>query len=163
MDLIRQHSNPEGAVQLTEKLDNLLTDYEIYHRNLRRIHWDQSLRPFIDFSSKLDQLYHIADNSKNEIAENLLSLGGTPDLKNIEVAHLLPQTRVNALTEVRNFETAVNSIMQNSAQLLEEVKEVFLLAAHLGEQRTQQLMVGLSQQLTFTVAIFNGVRMAQFN
>ena len=163
MDLIRYQQHPDGTEQLTEKLDQLLTDYEIYHRNLRRIHWDQSLRPFINFSDKLNKLYHITDQSKNAVAETLLSLGGKPDLKNIEVAHLLPQTRVHALAEVRSFEEAVGAILQNSQTLLHEVKEVFFLAASLEEKSTQQLMANLSQQLAFTLAVFNGARLAQLN
>lgn len=163
MNLIRYQQDPEGHTHLVEKLDGLLTDYELYHRNLRRIHWDQRLRPYLDFNDKLTKLYHIADNSKHQIAETLMALGGEPDLKNIEVAHLLPQTRVNALTEVRGFDEATRAIVQNSYQLLQEVKEIFYLATELGEPNTQQLMSMLSQQLGFTVGIFNGVRLAQLN
>jgi DNA-binding ferritin-like protein len=163
MDLIRYQSQPEGSAKLTQKLDGLLTDYELYHRNLRRIHWDQKLRPFLDFNEKLTRLYHIADNSKHEIAENLLSLGGEPDLKNMEVAHLLPHTHVNALSEVRDFDHATRTVVQNSYELLQVVRDVMLLAAELREGNTQKLMAGLAHQLTFTIAIFNGVRLAQLN
>ena len=163
MDLIRYQPSSDESGQLTAKLDQLLTDYEIYHRNLRRIHWDQSLRPFLDFTDKLDKLYHIVDNSKHAVAENLLSLGGQPDLKNIEIAHLLPNTRINALMEICTFEEATQGILQNSHALQEEVKEVFMLATQLSETGTQQLMVALNQQLMFTQAVFNGVRLAQLN
>ena len=163
MNLIPYQSQSHDASELTDKLDQLLLDYEIYHRNLRKIHWDQSLRPFLDFSDKLNKLYNIVDGSKHAVAENLLSLGGQPDLQNIEVAHLLPNTRVNALSEVRSFEGAIRGILQNSQSLQEEVKEVFMLATQLGESQTQQLMISLNQQLTFTLAIFNGVRLAQLN
>jgi len=163
MSLIRYQSNPEDASQLVERLDGLLTDYELYHRNLRRIHWDQGLRAFLDFNDKLTKLYHITDNSKHQVAETLIALGGQPDLSDIEVAHLLPTTRIQALSEVRDFETATHSIVQNSQTLLEEVKEVFYLAAELQEPNTQQLMNMLAQQLRFTAAIFNGVRLAQLN
>lgn len=163
MNLIRYQGNPDGQAQLTQKLDGLLTDYELYHRNLRRIHWDQKLRPYLDFNDKLSRLYQIADHSKNEIAENLLALGGEPDLQNIEVAHLLPERRVNAITQVHDFDQATRTVIQNSHQLLQEVREIFFLAAELNEQHTQQLMAGLAQQLSFTVGIFNGVRLAQLN
>ncbi len=163
MDLIRSQSFSGDAQDLVNKVDGLLTDYEIYHRNLRRLHWDQSLRPFLDFSDKLEKLYHVADDSKHALAEQLMSLGGAPDLQNIDVAHLLPQTRLNALREVRGFDDAIRSILQNSSSLLEEVKEVFMLATELNEGATQQLMTGLMNQLGFTMAVFNGVRLAHLN
>lgn len=169
MELVRHSSlNPEHAGQLVEKLDTLLADYETYTHNIRNIHWNPRLRPHLDLSEKVSRLYYFAGQSKEAIAERIISLGYAPgqmayehemDFSDMDDKPM----RINKVREVRNYDGAIYAIIHTSQELLEEVKEVFLLAASYKEKDTIELTGNLAQQLLFTIGIFAATRLASQN
>jgi starvation-inducible DNA-binding protein len=153
---------PEGEERLAEKLDELLVDYEAYHQNLKQIHWNQRLRPYLDLTRKVGHLYEVTENNKQLIANQLLSLGYNPTLTDTPAMGLM-RTGVSALSEVRNLEDAVFGIIRNSREMLQRIEEVFYLAAEYDEKQTMLLMQHMAQQLSFAIGVFASLRLATYN
>ncbi|MEM7374325.1 MAG: hypothetical protein AAF587_37370 [Bacteroidota bacterium] len=164
MELVKnQGLDPEGAEALAEKLDELLAEYQIYHSNLHKIHYDPKLRPFLDLSEKVERLYGLTQYNREYIAEQILKLGHQPTDYSSSFDQALMKTGVSQIQEVRGFEGAVYALIYTSHQLLESVKEVFYLAAEFQAKDAMAAMGQLAQQLTFAIGVFASVRLAHLN
>jgi len=164
MDLINfDKTSPEQREELAERLDDLLRNYEVYHNNIRKIHWDRQLNPFLDFNQKVDFLHKVSAHTQDNIAEQVLSLGKSPSIGETSPSYLPSNTYIQVLQEINGFEDAVLAIIRNSQELLKEVKEIFYLAAEYNEQSTMNQMSSLAQQLSMTVFVFSSVRLSMMN
>ncbi|GAB4416427.1 MAG: hypothetical protein OHK0039_25740 [Bacteroidia bacterium] len=164
MELIRyQPQDTDGSQAIAEKLDALLADFQQFHGNLRKLHWNPRLRPFLDLGQKTAFLHDLTQANTNQLAEHILQMGYTPrvglELPGTGLAH----TRLTQVQAVSSFEGAVFTVIRNSQELLQIIREVFLLAADYQDQQTMRLMTALARQLTLTVQVFASVRMAQLN
>lgn len=66
------------AQELANQLNNLLANFQLYYQNLRGIHWNIKGKNFFDLHAKFEELYDDANVKVDEIAERILTLGGTP-------------------------------------------------------------------------------------
>lgn len=153
--------DPEGREDLAEKLDELLLDYQQYSRNVRKIHWDAKLRPYLDFSEKLDILYNVTDQNTRVLAEKILNLGYSPSTQPEDTA--LFKSRLHPIPKPENLDQSIFAIIRMSQELLETVDEVFYTAASYEEEQSMYLMKSLGQQLKFTIWVFSSVRAAMNN
>ncbi len=63
---------------LTNDLNDLLANFQIYYQNLRGIHWNIKGKRFFDLHVKFEELYTEANINVDDIAERILTLGETP-------------------------------------------------------------------------------------
>ncbi|MDD7884838.1 Dps family protein [Flavivirga sp. 57AJ16] len=63
---------------LTDDLNHLLANFQIYYQNLRGIHWNIKGKRFFDLHVKFEELYTDANMKVDLIAERILTLGATP-------------------------------------------------------------------------------------
>ena len=66
------------TIAIAQELNLLLANFQIYYQNLRGIHWNIKGRNFFDLHAKFEELYDDANVKVDEIAERILTLGGTP-------------------------------------------------------------------------------------
>ena len=164
MDLIPYNDSlsSDGAQEIGRRLNILLANYQIYQRNLRKISWNRRLRGFLDLNDKVERIYNLSQFNINQIAERVIHYGEEPMVA--DAPSLLPAVvKLQALQEVRGFEEAIYAVINLSNQLLEEAKEVFLIAAEYEEETTMAMMTQLGHQMTMTIAVFTGIRLAQMN
>jgi starvation-inducible DNA-binding protein len=64
--------------QLAKQLNILLANFQTYYQNLRGIHWNIKGKRFFDLHVKFEELYTDANTKVDDIAERVLTLGGTP-------------------------------------------------------------------------------------
>lgn len=163
MDLIPYNPiNPQEGEELAEKLNELLVDYQIYQKNLLSLHWNRSLKGFLDLSDKIHKMNQLSNFNIEQIAGKIMNMGYEPTV--FDQPSLLPvTTRVRSIAKVTSFEEAISTIIYTSNQLLETVKEVFYTAAEIEEKQTMVMMQHLAHQLSFAIGVFTGVRLAQMN
>ena len=65
------------TMQLSEKLNLLLANYQLFYMNARGFHWNIKGDKFFELHVKFDELYNDALLKIDEIAERLLTLGYT--------------------------------------------------------------------------------------
>jgi len=153
---------PEGSEEIADKMESLFADYQIYQQNVQKLKWEPKLRPYLDFSEKVDRLYYFTHQNTHILAQQLMKWGHNPQSSAADVLGL-SLTNVQAIGDVVNFDDAVASILNMSQQLLAEVQEVFYTAAAYQEKSSMELMARFAWQLNFAMSIFQQVRMAQNN
>tara|TARA_B110000091_G_C13774097_1_gene458056 strand:- start:903 stop:1373 length:471 start_codon:yes stop_codon:yes gene_type:complete len=63
---------------LTEKLNGLLSNFQIYYQNLRGLHWNIKGKNFFELHVKFEEFYTDSQVKIDEIAERILTLQGKP-------------------------------------------------------------------------------------
>lgn len=61
-----------------EDLNTLLADYMVYYQKLRNYHWMVSGHEFFKLHQQFDELYELAADWVDQIAERILALDGEP-------------------------------------------------------------------------------------
>lgn len=64
--------------ELIEKLNDLLANYQVFYQNTRGFHWNIRGHKFFELHAKFEELYDDLHAKIDEIAERILTLGGTP-------------------------------------------------------------------------------------
>lgn len=64
--------------ELIEKLNDLLANYQVFYQNVRGFHWNIRGQKFFELHVKFEELYNDMHTKIDEIAERILTLGGTP-------------------------------------------------------------------------------------
>ncbi len=66
------------AERLTAELNTLLANYQLFYQNLRAFHWNVKGEQFFELHTKFEEMYTMANESIDEIAERILTLEGQP-------------------------------------------------------------------------------------
>jgi starvation-inducible DNA-binding protein len=61
-----------------DKLNQLLSSYQVHYQNLRLLHWNIKGEKFFELHRKYEELYNRCQVIIDDIAERLLALGETP-------------------------------------------------------------------------------------
>ncbi|MBW8327520.1 MAG: DNA starvation/stationary phase protection protein [Prolixibacteraceae bacterium] len=132
--------NTTVANAVSEQLNQLLADYQIYYQNLRTLHWYAKGRTFFALHAKFEEYYNEASEVVDELAERVLMLGGKPIHS---FAQYIQASRLAETEAISDGTAAVNVVLANSEQLLNAVKETFKLAGDAGDEGTVALLSGL--------------------
>lgn len=132
---------------MTEKLNNLLANYQIYYQNLRGFHWNIKGRDFFELHDLFEQLYTDAAVKIDEIAERILTLGATP-LHSYEAylseAELKPSTHISASNQ------SMTLIYNAHEVLIRKMNEIMKLAGEQNDEGTSDLISPIINQMQKT-------------
>lgn len=151
---------PQGAEELAKELDGLLKDVQIYRQNVRKLHWNNKLRPFFNLHESLGKLDQVVFAGEEILAQQILMLGYSPTtLPNTQLSN----ARLTPFEQTENFDEAIGILIHNSKELLTIVKEVFDKAVELNAEHTVKLMSQVAKQIGLNIWYYTNMRMAQFN
>src|SRR5690606_38673144 len=125
------------AEELSEKLNHLLSNYQIYYQNLRGFHWNITGQSFFELHAKFEELYTRANAAVDEIAERILTLGNTP-LHTYE--DYLEGTKIKVAKNVKDGRETVKITIDNLSTLISLEREIFSLANETDDEGTATLM-----------------------
>lgn len=74
----KSKSDSNTASPVTDALNVLLSDYQVYYQNLRGFHWNVKGSHFFVLHEKFESWYGDASEAIDEIAERILALKATP-------------------------------------------------------------------------------------
>jgi len=66
------------SAELADKLNDLLSNYQVFYMNVRGFHWNIKGEKFFELHLKFEELYTDLQLKIDEIAERVLTLGQTP-------------------------------------------------------------------------------------
>ena len=66
------------STHLITDLNVLLADYQLFYMNTRGLHWNIKGEKFFELHLKFEELYNNLVLKIDEVAERILTLGGTP-------------------------------------------------------------------------------------
>lgn len=123
--------------KVTEKLNQLLADYQIYYQNLRGLHWNVKGAMFFMLHEKYEEYYNEASEVVDEIAERILMVGGQP-LHTF--ADYLKTASLNVVSNVSDGKEGVQIVLGDTHYLLNSFREILELAGETGDEGTAALM-----------------------
>ncbi len=129
--------NKDKALQLSDNLNKLLADYQLFYQNLRGFHWNIKGREFFELHLKFEEFYDNAVIKVDEIAERILTLEGEP------LHTFSDYLNVSDITESKNITNgieAIKIIIKNFKILILKEREILKLAADAEDEGTVSLM-----------------------
>lgn len=125
------------TLKVTEKLNELLANFQNYYQNLRGVHWNIKGKKFFELHLKFEELYNIANANIDEIAERILTLGSTP-LHTFE--DYTKNSKVKVGKNVSDDDETVRLILENLSDILRLEREILALSDEANDEGTTSLI-----------------------
>ena len=129
--------NAKETNVLTDRLNDLLANYQIFYMNVRGFHWNIRGDKFFELHAKFEELYTDSLTKIDEIAERILTLGNTPVHS---FSQYLKTSDVKEETNISEGLKAVSSVLENLKTLLVKERELLKLANDADDEGTSALM-----------------------
>lgn len=126
--------------KVAKELNILLANFQTYYQNLRGVHWNIKGKRFFELHVKFEELYNVAQQHVDEIAERILTLGFTPlhrfddyvKITTIEVGH-----------NVSEDDLTVRLIVDNLSGLLKIERKLLVLSDEANDEGTTAMISNL--------------------
>lgn len=126
--------------KVAKELNILLANFQTYYQNLRGVHWNIKGKRFFELHVKFEELYNVAQQHVDEIAERVLTLGFTPlhrfddyvKITTIEVGH-----------NVSDDDLTVRLIVDNLSGLLKIERKLLVLSDEANDEGTTAMISNL--------------------
>lgn len=122
---------------LVEKLNKLLANYQVYYQNLRNFHWNITGPNFFELHAKFEELYNVANENVDEVAERILTLGERPYSSYEE---FIENSSIKEAKHVNDSKKMVEIVRDNLNTLLELEREALEAGSEVGDEGTVTLM-----------------------
>jgi len=127
----------KASSDLSDKLNELLANYQIFYMNARGFHWNIKGEKFFELHTKFEELYNDSLVKIDEIAERILTLGFTPLHNYADYSEL---SKIKAAKNVSGGTEAVQAILDGYEVLLPLEREVLEMAGDSSDEGTNALM-----------------------
>jgi starvation-inducible DNA-binding protein len=127
----------EQSEMLSDKLNELLANYQIFYMNTRSYHWNIKGEKFFELHAKFEELYLDALEKIDEIAERVLTLGHTPLHTFEDYGHT---SHIVVAKNVTNGKAAVQGILDAYEVLLSLERTLLQLSGDADDEGTNALM-----------------------
>ncbi len=123
--------------EIANKLNELLANYEVYYQNLRGFHWNIKGSEFFVLHEKFEELYVSAQESIDEIAERILTLGTQPLHT---YSDFLSHSTVKEAKNLSSAQETVNALLENLRIIIELERAILTLSDNADDEGTNSLM-----------------------
>lgn len=127
----------KASKDLSDKLNELLANYQIFYMNARGFHWNIKGEKFFELHEKFEELYNDSLVKIDEIAERILTLGFTPLHNYADYSEL---SKIKAAKNVSSGREAVRAILDGYEVLLPLERELLEMASDSNDEGTNALM-----------------------
>lgn len=127
----------EEAEKLAEKLNGLLSDYQVLYLNARGFHWNIKGEKFFELHLKFEELYNNLILKVDEIAERILTLGFVP-LHSFD--DYLKTSEIAPEKNVTDGKLAVKSVLSAFSKIITKQRELLELSGEANDEGTNALM-----------------------
>jgi starvation-inducible DNA-binding protein len=126
-----------GSKELVFKLNDLLTNRQLFYINARGFHWNIKGEKFFELHLKFEELYTNLQIKIDEVAERVLTLGETPVHSYSEY---LKSSSVTEQINVSDGKQAVKHILDTFNILLKKERDILKLSSEVNDEGTNALM-----------------------
>ena len=123
--------------ELTNELNILLSNFQVYYQNLRGLHWNIKGKRFFDLHVKFEEFYNDSQIKIDLIAERILTLGGTP-LHTFE--DYIANSQLKVGKDISNDETAISLILDSLSELLVIERKSLSDSGEIEDEGTNSMM-----------------------
>lgn len=154
MNLIGIEQNK--ADQLNKDLNKLLANYSVFYQNARAYHWNVKGEKFFELHEKFEELYNDLFAKIDEIAERILTLGGTPSHSYTEY---FKQSEIKESKHETNGRVIVEELVESFKITLKLQREILEEAGDANDEGTNSLMsdyISEQEKLVWMYSAFLG-------
>ena len=127
----------QKSVVLSQKLNDLLANYQVFYMNVRGFHWNIKGEKFFELHVKFEELYNDLLVKVDELAERVLTLAETPVHS---YSDYLANSEVKEMKNVSDSQGTVKSILDSFEVLLKKQRNILELSADVDDEGTNALM-----------------------
>lgn len=122
---------------LIQNLNDLLANYSVFYMNTRGMHWNIKGNKFFELHVKFEELYNDLILKIDEIAERVLTLGGTP-IHTYEA--VLQTSEIKSLSNATDGTACVQNILESFKTLIVKQRALLDLSGDANDEGTNALM-----------------------
>lgn len=122
---------------LIDGLNQLLADHAVYYQKLRNYHWNVKGPAFFQLHQKFEEMYLLAQEHVDSIAERILALGGHP---HSTMQAYLDLSRITEDAELPGANEMVRNLRSDIDALNNGRREVRATAEEAGDDTTVNLL-----------------------
>jgi starvation-inducible DNA-binding protein len=137
----------QNAMNVVDRLNDLLSNYHVYYQNLRNFHWNIQGENFFDLHEKFEELYDDARTKIDEIAERILTLRLRPLSK---MSDYLDRSDIKEAGEFQSDYEMVEEILKNHRIIIENMRAVIDAADDIDDEGTIDMIGGFLAELEKT-------------
>jgi len=126
-----------SAIVLTEKLNNLLANYQVFYTSVRGFHWNIKGEKFFELHLKFEELYNDLIIKIDEVAERILTLGFRPEHR---YSQYIKMASISEVTDTDNGDKNVEYILDNLLVLIKLQRVLLTLSGEADDEGTNSLM-----------------------
>ncbi|WP_157483972.1 Dps family protein [Maribacter hydrothermalis] len=123
--------------EISNQLNDLLSNYQMFYMNLRGFHWNIKGKKFFELHLKFEELYNDAVIKIDEIAERVLTLSNTPIHT---FAKYIENSEIKSVENVVEGDKAVDNILESLSILLKKERATLKTAAEADDEGTVSQM-----------------------
>ncbi|KRG32056.1 MULTISPECIES: Dps family protein [unclassified Psychrobacter] len=138
--------------EVIAQLNNLLSTYHVFYLNVRGYHWNVKGEHFFTLHPKFEELYTALQLQIDEIAERILTLGGTPLHA---YSDFTKHTSIQEDKNVKDGNACVKGVVTGLQALITEQRKVSALAADSEDQGTADLVDAYVQEQEKLIWMYN--------
>jgi starvation-inducible DNA-binding protein len=127
----------EKSAQISDLLNELLANFQIYYQNLRGIHWNIKGQSFFDLHVKFEELYDDSNLKIDMIAERILTLEHTPLHTHEDYINV---AKIRVGVNVKEAKEAIALILDSLKELILIERHILQLAADADDEGTVSMM-----------------------
>ncbi len=125
------------AQQLSEKLNQLLANYQIFYMNVRGYHWNIQGPSFFELHAKFEEQYNDLLLKVDELAERILTLGHRPMHA---FSDYIANSEIKEHKQANEAKSCVEGLLAGYKQLIGMQRDIMELAGEAGDEGTAALM-----------------------
>ncbi|QDH20952.1 Dps family protein [Saccharibacillus brassicae] len=140
METVKTNVNVDTTVELHRALNKQVADWSVLYTKLHNYHWYVKGTHFFTLHAKFEELYNAATLRMDEVAERLLTIGGSP------AATLREHLELTSVSEARGDETAeqmVETLVRDFRAESAELQEAIQIAGALEDKVTEDMLIGM--------------------
>ena len=125
------------STRLITDLNILLADYQLFYMNTRALHWNIKGEKFFELHVKFEELYNNLVLKIDEVAERILTLGGTP------LHSYSDYLKLSSVKEAKNISKGIEGVelIVNSFQkVIVKQREILKISGDADDEGTNALM-----------------------
>ena len=138
--------------EVIAQLNNLLSTYHVFYLNVRGYHWNVKGEHFFTLHPKFEELYTALQLQIDEIAERILTLGGTPLHA---YSDFTQHTSIQEDKNIKDGNACVKGVVTGLQALITEQRKVSALAADSEDQGTADLVDAYVQEQEKLIWMYN--------
>lgn len=138
--------------KLSKQLNTLLSTYQLHYQNLRGLHWNIQGENFFELHLKYEELYTRTQVIVDDIAERILTLGGTP------LHTFSDYTKNSIIKEAANISEGAKGVEYISnayTSLIGELRQCLNFSDEMEDEGTNSLVSGLISEHEKEAWMFN--------